>query len=123
MAQFTRTNGDFLPVVNFDAYAYTNGGVNATSTANTVQPQGPKLDFFTITLADVAANGTVAAQTMQAVQQLATVYMYEFTDAATDTLAVAIYPTGAYTTVTLAAAVDTATGGTSSVAASATFTN
>ena len=41
----------------------------------------------------------------------------EFTDTGTDTLAIAVYPTEAWTTATL----DTATGGTTS--ASATFTN
>ncbi len=123
MSQITRANGDFLPVTNVDAGSYTNGGVNVTSSAVTVQAQGPKLDFFTVTLANVAANGTVAMQTMQAIQQLATVYMYEFTDTTTDTLAVAVYPTGAWTTATLTTAVDAATGGSSSVAASATFTN
>lgn len=123
MAQFTRTNGDFLPVLNYDSFAYTNGGVNATSTANTVQPQGPKLDFFTITLADVAANTTIASQTILAVQQLATIHIYEFTDTTTDTLAIAVYPVGAWTTTTLAAAVDAATSGTSTVTATATFTN
>lgn len=123
MAQFTRTNGDFQQVINYDAGAYTTGTVNETDSALTVQPAGPKLDFFTITLAGVAANGTIALQTVQAIQQLATIAIYEFTDTGTDTLAVAVYPTGAYTTATLAAAVDAATGGSSSVAASATFTN
>ena len=123
MAQFTRVNGDFLPLNNYDTGSYTNAGVNATSSAVTVQPQGPKLDFFTITLADVAANGTIALQTVQAIEQLATIHIYEFTDTGTDTLAVAVYPTAAWTTTTLAAAVDAATGGTSSVAATATFTN
>tara|TARA_R110000868_G_scaffold200494_1_gene447867 strand:+ start:499 stop:870 length:372 start_codon:yes stop_codon:yes gene_type:complete len=123
MAQFTRTSGDFQPVMNMDAGDYTAGTVNATASALTVQPQGPKLDFFTITLATVATSGTVAMQTMQTIQQLATVMIYEFTDAGTDTLAVAVYPTGAWTTSTLTTAIDTATGGSSSVAASATFTN
>ena len=123
MAQVTRVNGDFKQLINYEAGSYTNTGVNAVTSAVTVQPQGPKLDFFTITLADVTANTTIALQTVQCVQQLATIYLYEFTDAGTDTLAVAVYPTGAWTTATLATAVDTATGGSSSVAATATFTN
>jgi hypothetical protein len=123
MAQITRVNGDLQPVLRLDATGYTNSGVNALTSALTVQPQGPKLDFFTVTLANVAANTTIAAQTIQAVQQNATIAIYEFTDTGTDTLAVAVYPTGAYTTGTLATAVDAATGGTSSVAATATFTN
>ena len=123
MASFPRTNGDLLPVLRLDATGYTNSGANALTSGLTVQPQGPKLDFFTITLANVAANTTIAAQTIQAVQQNATIAIYEFTDTGTDTLALALYPTGAYTTATLATVVDDATGGTSSVAATATFTN
>lgn len=123
MAQFTRTNGDFKPVLWLDQPDYTNTGVNAVSTALTVQPQGPKLDFFTITLADVAANTTIALQAIQTVQQLATIHIYEFTDTGTDTLALAVYPTGAWTTGTLTTAIDTATGGSSTVTAAATFTN
>ena len=123
MAQFTRANGDLLPVLRLDATGYTNSGANALTSGATVQPQGPKLDFFTVTLANVAANTTIAAQTIQAIQQNATIAIYEFTDTGTDTLAVALYPTGAYDTTSLAAVVDAATGGTSSCAASATFTN
>ena len=123
MAGFTRANGDFQSVVNYDARSYTVGTVNETDSGLTIQPAGPKLDFFTITLANVAANGTVALQAVNAIQQLATIAIYEFTDTGTDTLAVAVYPTGAWTTGTLATAIDDATGGSSSVAASATFTN
>jgi hypothetical protein len=117
MAQQTKRHGDFKPVMNFDARDYEVGAINAAVSAATVQPQGPKLDFFTITLANVAVDGSVLKSTIDTIQQLATVYIYEVTDASTDTLAVAVYPTGAWTTATL----DTATGGTS--VASATFTN
>ena len=123
MAQFTRANGDFLPVFHLDASSYTNAGVNAVSSAVTVQPQGPKLDFFTIALAGVAANTTLANIAMLTVQQNAVVYIYEFTDTGTDTLAIAVYSTGAWTTSTLATAIDVATAGTSTVTATATFTN
>ena len=54
MAQFTRTHGDFQPVLWLDQPAYTTGAVNAVSSGLTVQPQGPKLDFFTIELASLA---------------------------------------------------------------------
>jgi hypothetical protein len=123
MAQFTRANGDFYPVFHLDASSYTNPGVNAVSSGATVQPQGPKLDFFTIALADVAANTTLANIAMLTVQQNAVVYIYEFTDTTTDTLAVAVYPTGAWSTATLEAAIDAATGGSSTVTATASFTN
>ena len=121
MAQFTRTNGDFQQVLWLDAPAYTNeGSTSAIDSAVTVQPQGPKLDFFTIT-----GNGSQIADNInavfQTVQQLATVYIYEYTNATDDTLAVALYPTGAWTTATLDTALTAAVEG-CTVAASATFT-
>lgn len=123
MAQFTRVNGDFLPLINYDSPAYTNSGVNALTSAATVQPQGPKLDFFTIT-----GNGSQIADNIatvfQTVEQLATMHIYEYTNATDDTLAIAIYPTGAWTTATLDTALTAAwTSANVSVAASATFTN
>ena len=122
MAQFTKVNGDFKPVINYDSPAYTNTGVNAVTSAATVQPQGPKLDFFTITK-DTGAFTTANINTIvQTVQQLATIYIYEYTDASDDTLAMAVYPVGAWTTATIDTAV-TAAGVAVTVAASATFTN
>jgi hypothetical protein len=122
MAQFTKVNGDFLPLINYDSPAYTNSGVNALTSAATVQPQGPKLDFFTIT-----GNGSQIADNIatvfQTVEQLATMHIYEYTDATDDTLAIAIYPVGAWTTATLDTALTAAWGSANvSVAASATFT-
>ena len=116
MAQTTRTHGDFQPVMNYDASSYTVGSVNAVTSAAPVQPQGPKLDFFTIALADLATDGTVLKNCIDTIQQLATIYIYEVTNTGTDTIAFACYPTGAWTTTAL----DTATGGTSSVGASFT---
>lgn len=126
MAQFTKSNGDLLPVLNLDYPAYTNSGANAVSSANTVQPQGPKLDFFTIT-ATGALTGTQVNLIIQAAQQLATVYIYEYTDTTNDTVAMAVYPTGAWTTTTLDTAVEAAltAGGvanTVTTTATATFT-
>ena len=126
MAQFTKSNGDLLPVLNLDYPAYTNTGANAVSTGNTVQPQGPKLDFFTIT-ATGALTGTQVNLIIQATQQLATVYIYEYTDTTNDTVAMAVYPTGAWTTATLDTAVEAAltAGGVSNTVtttATATFT-
>jgi len=128
MAQFTKTNGDLLPVINFDSPAYTNSGANAVTSAATVQPQGPKLDFFTVTAASSGAlSGTQVSLIIQATQQLATVYIYEFTTAGPDTLAMAVYPVAAWTTTTLNAAVIAAltAGGaanTTVTTATATFT-
>ena len=124
MAQFTRVNGDLKPVLWLDQPDYTNTGVNAVSSALTVQPQGPKLDFFTFE----AAAGLTAAevtQAIQSIQQLSVVYIYEYTDAAQDTLAMALYPTGAYTAGTLQTQLQALGGGfaAGTVAATATFTN
>ena len=126
MASFTKVNGDLLPVINFDSPAYTNSGANAVSSAATVQPQGPKLDYFTVTAASSGAlTGTQVSLIIQATQQLATVYIYEFTTAGPDTLAMAVYPTAAWTTTTLQAACRaalTAGGAANAVVASASAT-
>ena len=127
MAQFTKVNGDLLPVLHLDAASYTNSGANAVSSGSSVQPQGPKLDFFTVT-ATGALTGTQVNLIIQATQQLATVYLYEYTDTTNDTLAMAVYPTGAWTTTTLNAAViaELTAGGvanTTTTTATATFTN
>ena len=51
--------------------------------------------------------------------------MYEYTDASSDTIAVALYPVGAWTTATITAAMTAVGGGLASGAttALATFTN
>jgi len=126
MAQFTRVNGDLKPVLWIDQPDYTNSGVNAVSTGLTVQPQGPKLDFFTAT-ANGALTTTQVASAVQAIQQLATIYIYEYTDTTNDTLAFAVYPTGAWTTAGLVAALEANPGpawaNAVTVTAQATFTN
>lgn len=126
MAQFTKTNGDLLPVLHLDSPAYTNSGANAIADGETVQPQGPKLDFFTVT-ATGALTGTQVNLIIQATQQLATVYMYEYTNDTNDSVAMAVYPTGAWTTTTLDTACTNALSTASlanslSVTATATFT-
>jgi len=123
MAQFTRVNGDFKQVLWLDAPDYTNTGVNAVTSAVTVQPQGPKLDFFTLT-----GNGSQIADNIQAafqtIEQLATIHIYEYTNATDDTLALAVYPTGGWTVGTLDAALANAYAGANvTAAATATFTN
>jgi hypothetical protein len=103
MAQFTRVNGDFKPVFHLDVDSYTNSGVNAVTSGVPVQPQGPKLDFFTLT-----GNGSQIADNIQAVfqtvEQLATIHLYEYTNATDDTLAIAVYPVGGWSVATLDAA-------------------
>jgi hypothetical protein len=82
---------------------------------------GPKMDFFTVD-AGVAVTADEMAAAVQTVQQLATIYMYN-ADLANGEIALAVYPTGAWTAVTLNAAV-VALGGNWAAAtstASATF--
>lgn len=126
MAQFTRVNGDLKPVLHLDSASYTNTGVNAVTSAATVQPQGPKLEFFTCT-ANGALTTTQVTEAIQTIQQLATVYMYEYTDTTNDTLAVAVYPVGAWTTAALVTALEADPGpawaNAVTVTSSATFTN
>jgi hypothetical protein len=96
MAYYTPANGDAQPVFALDVQ---NGPVAASaSTAGTpVQPQGPKLDFFSVT-----ANTTVATQqgvqeyvanVIQAVQQTSTVAMYQVDGVQ---ISFGVYPTGAF---------------------------
>lgn len=124
MAGFTRVHGDYLPVLHLDSAAYAVGAVNATSTGNVVQPQGPKLDFFTIALANVASNTTIANDVVLTVQELSTIGVYQFNQSGGtgDTLCIAVYPTSGWNTTTLKAAVDGIGVGTSTVTSSATFT-
>lgn len=129
MAQFTRVNGDFKPLMNYDADAYTNTGVNTVTSGATVQPQGPKLQFGTITFTGAATpSGADILTAINTIQQLATIYIYEFTEvgANTDTLAVAVYPVNAWDFTNggnLDAALTTALGYAVTTAATATFTN
>lgn len=126
MAYFDRTHGDNQPVMNYDTPEYTVGAVNAVTSGATVQPQGPKLDFGTIT-ANGHITGTQVSTIIQTLQQLATVYLYEFTTGGSnDTLAVAVYPTGAWDFSnggSVDVAVSAALGDTCTTAATATFTN
>jgi len=129
MAQFTRVNGDFKPVLHLDAPGYENTGVNAVVSAATVQPQGPKLEYFTVTFTGTGTTGAQIKATIDAIQQLATVYIYEFTTASDDTLAVAMYPVGAWGDVTATAAgsldelITDVAGEAVAITATATFTN
>lgn len=96
MAGFTRTNGDSQPVFALDVQ---NGPVApSTSLAGVpVQPQGPKLDFFrAVANNSINGEGGVAeyvANVIQAIQQTATVAMYQVDGTA---LSVAVYPTKAF---------------------------
>jgi hypothetical protein len=114
MAGFTKTNGTMQPVFNMDT---ANGNITGTANiANTgsVNFQGPKLDFFSL-VANGAMDGanTVANvngylnNVIQAIQTKGTVAMYQVSPAAPTILNLAIYPTGAYSNVTLLATANT----------------
>ena len=138
MATFAKTNGSTQPVFALDV---RNGTVaqNANIAAQgPVQPQGPKLDFFSVIanaslIAQGGVNGYVG-NVLQAIQNGGpttgaggTVAMYQVDPANVAKLNIAIYPTGAYTNATLVAAIQTANGtiglDTANVAGNATFTN
>ena len=121
------------PVFHMDT---ANGNIQGTANiANTgsVNFQGPKLDFFSL-----VANGSLTTSgnvngyinnILQAVQTKATVAMYQVSPAAPTVLNLALYPTGAYSNVTLLATANdgtTSTGGQdltlSSCAGNAVFT-
>ena len=129
MAQFTKVNGDFQQVLWLDAPEYTNSGLNAVNSGATVQPQGPKLDFGTVTFTGAASpSGADIAVAIQTIQQLATVYIYEYTEVGnnTDTLALAVYPVGAWDFTnggSLDVALTAALGYAVTTAKTATFTN
>jgi hypothetical protein len=109
MAKFAKVNGDFKPVLNVDAGSYVNTGANAVTSNVSVQPQGPRLSFVTVE-GDGALTGAQVGGIIQAIEQLATVHIYEFNvDAGGDgnsTLAVAYYPIDAWTTANLEANVN-----------------
>ena len=105
MAGFTKTNGTTQPVFHMDT---GNGAITGTAniaSTGSVNFQGPKLDFFS-----VVANGSMTTSgnvngyinnIIQAIQQTATVAMYQVSPASPTILNLAIYPTGAYTAATL----------------------
>ncbi len=96
MAYFAPVNGDSQPVFALD----TQNGPVAPSTSLAgvpVQPQGPKLEFFRA-VANTGINGEggvqeYVANVIQAIQQTATVAMYQVDNTA---LSVAVYQVGAF---------------------------
>jgi hypothetical protein len=131
MAFITPVSGGSQPVFATDVL---NGPVaqNANIAAQgPVNFAGPKYDFFTVTAnASVAAQGGVnqyVANVIQAVQQTATVGIFQVASGAT-AMSFAVYPAGAYTTATFVAAVQTANTAsigvpTANVTSTASFTN
>jgi len=136
MAGFTRTSGDFQPVVVMDSGttasapgAGHNTGINTVTSGASVNVAGPKLDFGTVTFTgNATVSGASLAIAIQTIQQQATIAIYEFTtnSSNTATLAVATYPTGAWNFANgqdLDVALTAALGYAVTTAATATFTN
>jgi hypothetical protein len=130
MASITKVSGGSQPVFNLDVL---NGPIAQTANIaaqGSFNPAGPKLDFFSVTAnASLATQGGVngyVANVIQAVQQTATVAIAQVGPNPA-VINFAVYPTGAYTTATFVAAVQTANAAigvpTANVASSATFTN
>jgi hypothetical protein len=136
MAYITQVNGNFEPVVNQDSGTVAaspgagwNSGANTVTSGATVNVAGPKLDFGTVTF---TGNATVSAtslgQAFLTIQTQCTIAMYEFTtnSSNTATLALATYPTGAWSYTNggdLDVALTAALGYAVTTAATATFTN
>ena len=133
MASFTKVSGTTQPVFALDVANGSIAGTANIAAQGPVQPQGPKLDFFSLVAnASIASSGNVNGylnNVLTAIQQTTTVAMYQVAADAV-TINLAVYPAGAANTATIVAAAQTAnaTGGlnigipTANVAASATFT-
>lgn len=108
MAYFDRVHGDSKPVFQTDTLDPTYS--NPTATGTPINPAGPKLDFFGISLEDgslvdqMSTGGAVEA-VIKCIQQLATVYIYQAEDDNSSNLSVAVYPAGAWDTGSLATAI------------------
>ena len=132
MAYITKVSGGSQPVFNLDVL---NGSVAQDaniSAQGPVQPAGPKLDFFSV-VANAALTTSVGgvnqyvANVLQAVQQTATVAIYQV-GPTTGQINFAIYPTGAFAnTSVFVTAVQTANAAigvdTANVSNVATFTS
>ena len=117
MAGFTKTNGTTQPVFHMDTGNAQIVGTSNIAATGSVNFQGPKLDFFSVVAnASLITSGNVNGyinNILQAIQTKGTVAMYQVSPAAPTILNLAIYPTGAYSNVTLLATANTtvSTGG------------
>ena len=100
MAQFTKANSDFKPVFHQDASSYTNGGLNAYTTGEAVNLQGPKLQFGIVTFTGEATAALPGAdlansssQQSKADQQLRSIEMDSSGGADANVLNLALFPT------------------------------
>ena len=115
--------------MNQDQPSYTFTTINAVTSGASVNVQGPKLDFGTVTFTgNATVSGASLLAAFETIQQKATVAIYEFTtnSSNTATLGLAIYPTGAWDFTNggdLDVALTAALGYDVTTAATATFTN
>ena len=131
MAYITKVSGGSQPVFATDVL---NGPIAQTANIaaqGPFNPAGPKLDFFAVTAnASLATQGGVngyVANVIQAVQQIATVAIAQVGPNPAQ-IQFAVFPTGAYTSATFVAQVQTANTTsigvpTANITSSATFTN
>lgn len=120
MATFPRFNGDAQPVFALDINNGSQTG-NIGSTDALVQMQGPKLDFFKVLVKDTGTNAVdlrnqlgsysggvftpgVVQAINQAIQETATIAIYQVEGATTGQISYAVYPQDAYTAATLQSA-------------------
>lgn len=139
MAQFTKVNGTTQPVFAIDVGNGSIAGTANVAANGSVQMAGPKLDFFTVTANTNLATSTGAGNAtgyitnvLQAIQQTTTVAMYQVEPVTPwQSIAMAVYPSGAANTTTIVTAAQQAnsTGGlnigipTANVSATAKFYN
>jgi hypothetical protein len=117
MAYFPPFNGDAQPVFALDINNGPQTG-NIGSTDALVQMAGPKLDFFKVLVKDGSAGAIdlrtqlggysggvftpgVVVQLNQAVQNTATIAMYQVEGDNTGQISYGVYPSGAWTAATL----------------------
>lgn len=117
MATFPRFNGDAQPVFALDINNGPQTG-NIGSTDALVQMQGPKLDFFKVLVKDTGTSAVdlrnqlgsysggvftpgVVQAINQAIQETATIAIYQVEGANTGQISYAVYPQDAYTAATL----------------------
>ena len=113
MAYITVVSGGAQPVFATDVLNGNPAQSSNTANAAVTNFQGPKLDFFTVVAnASLTSQGGIAsgsnfvANVLQAIQQTATVAMYQVNGAQNANIAMAVYPVGAFanTSVFVAAA-------------------
>lgn len=115
MAFITVVSGGAQPVFATDVLNGNPAQGANTATQSVTNFTGPKLDFFAlvanaslVSQGGIASGSNFVANVLQAVQQTATVAMYQVSGAQNATINLAVFPVAAYTTATLVVAAQTA---------------